>query len=517
VIYLWAKAEAGLIEERNPMNTAIGGKTFGNYCILEELGKGGMGIVYKAMDKGLEQVRALKVIYPELAHNAAFIKRFRKEAINLAKLTHPNIITIHAFDDKYPNIGPFIVMEYVEGENLKNIIERYGTISPQKALQIFKEVLVAMDYAHRKGIIHRDIKPSNIMLTKAGKVKIADFGLAKDLRDPGKSVTEGTAGTLYYMPPEQVKSLAEVDHRSDIYSVGMTFYEVLAGRTPFERDETNYTIQKRIVEEQFQPPDRFKPEIPKEMVRIIMKAIEKDPQKRFQTANEMLQALKTLEARPKNDNDKKSKNQKDSKPSPPRLKVLAFSSAVALLLGFFVFIIFSKGIPSIPQDPPEPPIPINEQPIGRGTLVLRVVPHGSVQVGGETFELNAEKEAALSTASGKHLIIFQHPVYGTHEASVTVKPDVKNAYTCYFEKYFYIRGLDEAGQEMQADIIVDNSMTYAQTPYSRYPLGPGNHQVTIHKRGYETYDGPKSIAMQPTVSNQFLAEQELTFHLRRIR
>ena len=268
------------------METLVG-KIVDNYKILEVIGRGGMGVVYKALDESLDKLMALKMIDPMLARDENFLKRFKTEARALAILENTNIVTVHALRDT--NLGVFMVMEYVEAKTLSEWIQEKGPFSWEDTITISKQLLNALGHAHGVGVIHRDIKPSNILVNADLKVKVTDFGLAKVIRQhgPSSTVTQMRAGTLYYMSPEQVKGLKNVDFRSDIYSLGMTLYEMVVGKTPFEKTDSDFSIQKRIVEGEIPPPTKFNSTIPKPLAKIITKAIDKNPLKRYQSAEEM--------------------------------------------------------------------------------------------------------------------------------------------------------------------------------------------------------------------------------------
>jgi predicted Ser/Thr protein kinase len=269
------------------------GREVDGYRILEVLGRGGMGVVYKAEDLALSRIVALKMITPTLARNESFLRRFRSEAQALARIDSPHIVSVHAL--RQTDHGTFIVMEYVDGRTLAEMLED-GSLSPQRAIPLIRQMLVALEHAHSVGVMHRDIKPSNIMVTPSGTVKVADFGLAKVRTDDAAStVTEATAGTVRYMSPEQVRGLRHVDNRSDIYSLGMTFYELLTGRLPFEPDTNTFAIMRKIVEEPLPAPDTYNRTLPQPLVQIVMKALEKAPNRRYQTAEEMLEALEAVE------------------------------------------------------------------------------------------------------------------------------------------------------------------------------------------------------------------------------
>jgi serine/threonine protein kinase len=270
------------------------GKVIDNYRILENLGIGGMGVVYKAIHIKLEKLFALKMIAPGQMMNENFIRRFQTEAKALARFEDLNIVRI--YDLRCHNDQWFIVMEYVEGVNLLEKIKKDGAFHWQDALLILKQILTAIGHAHNAGIIHRDIKPNNIMLTPDGMVKITDFGLAKDQSVLSNTMTVASGGTLYYMSPEHVKGFAFTDKRSDIYSIGMTFYEMITGSVPFKDMNSDFDIREAIVRKEFEKPTSLNPEIPVELEAIVMKSIAKNPKNRYQTTNEMLRQVLDFEA-----------------------------------------------------------------------------------------------------------------------------------------------------------------------------------------------------------------------------
>jgi serine/threonine protein kinase len=315
------------------------GKIINKYRIDAKLGEGGMGIIYKAWDTILERPVALKMLLPALAQDEKFLQRFRTEAKALAQLENPHIVTV--FELLEVEGDWFIAMQFIEGMTLADKIKQTGPIPCTQALPIFTQLLDAMGHAHQVGIIHRDLKPGNAMITPAGVVKVMDFGLAKVQHGSILTLSTITAGTLHYMPPEQIHNLANVDQRSDIYSTGMTFYEMLAGRLPFEKHESIYTLPKIIVEGKFPPPDYYHSAVPKELAKIVMKAIAKNPAKRYQKAEEMLEALANFEA---------ARAPAVSPPQPkPRsgtkLLYAIFSSAIVLALAVLFLLLF----PDLPQ------------------------------------------------------------------------------------------------------------------------------------------------------------------------
>jgi serine/threonine-protein kinase len=263
------------------------GTQVGNYKIIEEIGRGGMGVVYKGMDVSLERYVAIKVLSEDLASDKELMERFHTEAKAQARLSHANIATLHAFEQ----VGRtcLIVMEYLEGESFEQMIERRGPIPWEEAVPLFKQALLGIGYAHRAGIVHRDIKPSNIMVARGGIVKVMDFGIAKVMGNQRMTRTGTRLGTLAYMSPEQIQNLP-VDVRSDIYSLGVTLYQLLSGHVPFEA-ESEFKVMSDHVTTPPPSPVRFYPYIPDGIVGADLKALAKKPEERFQSCEEFGSAL----------------------------------------------------------------------------------------------------------------------------------------------------------------------------------------------------------------------------------
>jgi hypothetical protein len=251
-----------------------------------------MGAVYKAVDLMLERDVAIKVLKPELADQPDVVERFRAEAVTLAKLNHPKIATLYSF---FRDSGLYLmVMEFVPGQTLADLIAARGALDCGRAVQLFSQALEGIDYAHSLGVIHRDIKPANVMMTPAGVVKVMDFGIARVLGSARMTRAGHLIGTIEYMPPEQVRG-QHTDARSDIYSSGIVLYEMLTGRVPFMND-SEYNLMRAQIEEPPPPPREFSADIPVAVERAILRALAKKPEDRFSTAGEFRTAL--LEAAP---------------------------------------------------------------------------------------------------------------------------------------------------------------------------------------------------------------------------
>jgi tetratricopeptide (TPR) repeat protein/predicted Ser/Thr protein kinase len=257
------------------------------YEIVRLLGQGGMGAVYEAHDKELERQVAIKVIRADMASNPEILRRFKQELILARQITHKNVIRI--FDLGQADGIKFITMEYIEGENLQAVLRRKKKLDPAEAANILAQVCRALEAAHNEGVIHRDLKPQNIMLDKTGRAYVMDFGIARSMLSAGMTQTGALIGTPDYMSPEQAKGQT-LDARSDLFSIGIIFYEMLSGQVPFDADTTMAKLWKRT-NEPARPLDELDKSIPKPLSDIVRKCLEIDPQKRFVSAGELLHQI----------------------------------------------------------------------------------------------------------------------------------------------------------------------------------------------------------------------------------
>ncbi|WP_329149136.1 Stk1 family PASTA domain-containing Ser/Thr kinase [Streptomyces sp. NBC_01456] len=261
----------------------------GRYELGSVLGRGGMAEVYLAHDTRLGRTVAVKTLRVDLARDPSFQARFRREAQSAASLNHPSIVAVYDTGEDYVDgvSIPYIVMEYVDGSTLRELLHSGRKLLPERSLEMTTGVLQALEYSHRAGIVHRDIKPANVMLTRTGQVKVMDFGIARAMGDAGMTMTQTAAviGTAQYLSPEQAKG-EQVDARSDLYSTGCLLYELLTVRPPFVGDSP-VAVAYQHVREEPQKPSNFDPEITPEMDAIVLKALVKDPDYRYQSADEM--------------------------------------------------------------------------------------------------------------------------------------------------------------------------------------------------------------------------------------
>jgi len=268
------------------------GSTFADrYQVIEELGLGGMGRVYKVLDKTVDEKVALKLLNPDIAAQEQTIERFRNELKMARKISHRHVCRM--YDLSEAEGMPFITMEYIAGEDLKSLIKRAGQISVGKAINLTQQVLEGLDEAHRMGVVHRDLKPQNIMIDMDGNAKITDFGIARSTKTKGLTGTGIIIGTPEYMSPEQVEG-KPVDQRSDLYSLGIILYELVTGKLPFEGDTPLSVAVKHKIEEP-RAPQEINALIPKDLNRVILKCMAKDRKQRYQNTQELLSDLKKIE------------------------------------------------------------------------------------------------------------------------------------------------------------------------------------------------------------------------------
>jgi serine/threonine protein kinase len=274
-----------------------------NYKIASLLGEGGMGSVYLAEHLKLGRKVAIKSLLPQLVNNESIRSRFTNEAKLMSDLQHQNIVSLYDFHED--ENGLYLIMEFVEGTPLDEYIQKVtGPIQEKQAESLMFHALNGFFYAHQKGLVHRDIKPSNLVVTPDNNIKILDFGIAKLVGDAGHKLTKtGThIGTVYNMSPEQVKGL-ELDHRSDIYSLGVTLFQIVTGACPYEGMTTEFDVFMKIVNEDLPDPKSIYPGVSDKMCTIIQRATAKDPKNRFQSCEEFLSALKNLSTQVSEDHE----------------------------------------------------------------------------------------------------------------------------------------------------------------------------------------------------------------------
>jgi eukaryotic-like serine/threonine-protein kinase len=469
------------------------GKTIDNYRILEVIGRGGMGVVFKALDDNLDKIVAIKMIDPFLAKDENFVRRFKTEAKALAKLENPYIVSVHAL--RNTEAGLFLVMELVVSRPLSHYLRDNGPFNVKDTVSILKQLLNAIGHAHQVGVIHRDIKPSNILLCENGKVKVMDFGLAKvtQQKDGASTVTQARAGTLYYMSPEQIKGLKNVDIRSDLYSLGMTVYEMLTGRVPFDKTDSDFTIQRQIVDGDIPPPIKFNSNIPKKINKIIQKAINKEPEKRYQTAGEMLDDLLKFEneilpeTKQKKPEPKKKRETTSTKRAITKkyMKLISVFASFAILIaaGFLYFMLSSNGseqvvsLLSIVTNPDNAEIILDDVQIGKSPV--------------ENYKINNEKalnlkikkegyltlDTSFTLQKGSNENLKINLVEIVEEVSVLETEPKEVATTT---NYGSLKITTKPGD---ASVFL-NGKTSGSTPFENKMLEAGTYRLLIRKKGF---------------------------------
>jgi len=507
------------------MSSTFIGKVVDNYRIIENLGIGGMGVVFKAIHIKLDKLFALKMIAPGLAMNENFIKRFQTEAKALAKFEDPNIVRI--YDLRSESDQWFIVMEYVDGFNLLDIIRKDGAFPLQNALAMLKQILTAMGHAHKAGIIHRDLKPNNVMITTDGKVKITDFGLAKDQTSMTTTLSITSGGTLYYMSPEHVRGFQFTDKRSDIYSIGMTFYEMITGTVPFKNMDSDFDIRESIIRKETKKPTTFNPKIPPDLETIVMKSIAKEPDDRYQSTEEMLKAVLKFEAQDPNidsefalveipDSDKQILNKKESaklldKVNLPFLKnlfplnrkslfkigVLGSLIAITFLL-FYVF--YSDSSLSEKEDDifaEASQFSISSHPsgayiiIGNDSIGQTPIDQFSLQPGKYSLKIIKDNYNSIDTnivlKEGNNLALLFSLEPKARNKTV-IKSDIKYASKTKILKNTALPARVTVNSDPTDAEIWINGQLKGKTPLNITDMSPGNHSIHFKKDGFEEYN-----------------------------
>lgn len=490
------------------MTLEIGSEIDG-FRLLDVLGRGGMGVVYRAEDVALSRDVALKLIDPQLAGDDAFLRRFRTEARALARIDSPYIVRIHALRQAGSLL--FIVMEYVDGGTLA---EGPRPLDLAAARRPALETMRALEHAHGVGVVHRDIKPNNLMVTRAGGIKVADFGLATvRQRNAAATVTQAVAGTLWYMSPEQVRGLATLDHRTDLYSLGMTIYEMLAGRLPFDRDRSEFAVMRTIVEETLPPLSHFRRDVPPALDAALTKALAKDPEARFASAAEMRLAFEAAfdaatgapRATPKGPAGPGDGRGPDPAPAPPpgpggRLRRHGLSLAAAAVLVVALGAAWWWGVRGTSADGSEEttaavpalaaPLTVRTTPPGAAVFVdgraVGAAPVTDVPVAGSSATVRVELDgyAPLDT-----VIAAQDGAWAplalrlTPEASPSEPPPPEAPAR---------GGLTVASEPSGAAVFVDGRRR-GTTPLTLSDVAPGERALRLELDGYAPWTGSARV------------------------
>ena len=261
------------------------------YEIIEKVGDGGMALVYRAKDTLLNRIVAVKVLREQFASDDEFIERFRREAQSAASLSHPNVVNI--YDVGHTGSTHFIVMEYVDGENLSDLIKTKGELSEHFIVSVGMQIATGLAHAHHHGIIHRDIKPHNILITNEGRVKVTDFGIAQAMSSANLTQTGVVLGSVHYFSPEQARGV-NIQAASDLYSLGIVMYEMIVGKQPF-RGDTPISIALKQIQEMPIPPRQYRPDLHRGLEQLVLQLLAKEPEQRPKSADEVVRILKGID------------------------------------------------------------------------------------------------------------------------------------------------------------------------------------------------------------------------------
>ncbi len=397
--------------------------TYGRYRIQSEIGRGSMGVVYKARDPEIDRTIALKVLRHDRIGDEDMVRRFFREAKAAGRLSHPSIVVVYDVGQDHGTV--FIAMELVQGQGLEKVMKA-GPVEPKKALEFCRQVALALDYAHKQGIVHRDVKPSNIIVTPSGGVKITDFGIARiqDASTSEQTQIGSILGTPAYMSPEQVRG-ERVDGRSDLFSLGTILYEMLAGQKPFKGANMVEIFQAISGSE---PPVLAAPDhvIPEELKMVVRKALEKNPEDRFQSGSELAGALeKCMRSLSRSGSVEETIASSGQAVSPEPLErkkgmsafVLIAGAVIAVLVFFVVFWQWSHK----PAEETGPGMSVQEQKnVSMGNLsVLSNPPGAKVMVDGQ---LKGVTPLSISIESGQHEVALNKAGYYSWEAEIQVEP-----------------------------------------------------------------------------------------------
>ncbi|UCE18119.1 MAG: serine/threonine protein kinase [Gemmatimonadota bacterium] len=444
------------------------GQTVGNYQIIEEIGRGGMGVVYKALQTSLNRIVAMKVLPKQYTRDQEFLGRFRREARAAAGLNHANIIQIYEIGQQ-SGIHYFI-MEYIEGKNLKHLIEEKGALPIQQVLDIAWDTCKALDFAHKHGVIHRDIKPHNIMISKLKVTKVFDFGIARAADSGGLTTTGTSIGTPQYMSPEQARGEKETDGRADLYSLGIVLYEMLVGKVPFEGSTAVGTMYRHVNEIPMAPSQK-NPSIPEELDRIVLKALQKEKEKRYQTGEEMIEDLRLAKEKLSGDRGTPSKKKPHRRKRARRIVVL-MAIMLVLVLGAAAIYYFELMTPF--------------------ALVLKTEPPGaSVTEAGVFLGTTPLKMTKEQIVLGEHTFHISMSDYAEEVHRFSLKESDKIDLILPLSKSF--GGLSVESDPSGAQVVLDD-VSRGTTPVQIEQLKIGAHTLTLHLPGYTPWEGRVNIS-----------------------
>lgn len=495
------------------------GKDIKHFRILEKRGEGSLGAVYRARDTKQDAVRAIKLIRPALAADAAFLARLTHAAHALARFDHPHLVPTYWFFEKPPQ--PFLVMEYVEGPSLAELIARRAPLPPRQVVPLFEQVLDGLAYAHEKGAVHRNLHPGEVLLTHDGHVRLADFGLVRGPEGTAPAAAGPPRAALHYLSPEHIRSRAPVDARSDLYAVGAMLYHALTGHTPFAPQDEPFRVLRAIVEDDIPAPTCHVPSLPPPLAALVMKALAREPSRRFETAEAMRAALATLD--PVADPVAPPEAAAEARRGRGVFAggIVATVAVAALLAWWALRGITPVATPAVAEAPPdtlvltpglfEQALPANGAPADQAELAFVARPYGTLYLDGEAVGTDSLTQ---TLGPGTYRAGCEHPRYGRQEAPVVLGPGQRKSVTCFFEAAVAVAARDVAGAPLRAALYVDEQATARQTPRT-YHLPPGLYTVEVFLEDYLAE--PRLVAVRPTVETPLATPPAapLTFILRK--
>lgn len=529
----------------------------GKYRLLEKRGEGGFGVLYKAEDTFIERVVALKLLHTQYVTNERLSSWFRREARAMARLNHTNIVTIHNFeieDDRH-----FIIMEYVDGKNLDELLSERKSLSPDETIEIARQMVDAFGYAHDTGIIHRDIKPSNIMIDSSGRVKITDFGIAKILGDSKLTKTGTGAGSIHYMSPEQIEG-RQIDARTDVYSLGITLYQMLTGAVPFT-DESEFVVMRAHLDQEPTRPSEIIASIPAELENIVLKMLQKQPEDRYESMHTIARELSkigsdkqgsdlaaAMDSAPTSHQDQvtmpttpppptvpggdepESEIPKKKKKNPLPYVIAGVIVVAALIVGYFAFMPGPEETPSEPialedsvdtatEDASdttstlvaenddtaaaEPVVTEPPKPTYPGSLTIEVAPYDFsnkpiMYFRGERHTINDSPFTLKSVKPGTHKLKVIYKDESFVEFVEIGEGNSTRSYKFNGPKGRVSVGAQFVGESKQpwANIIVDGKETGLGTP-AIVELTAGPHEISVSRDGYRLIDNPEIVRVKP--------------------
>ena len=490
---------------------AIGSIFAGRYQVIEELGRGGMGRVYKVLDREINERIALKLLKPEISADENIIERFRNELKLARKISHENVCRMYDLNN-HEGVY-FITMEYVSGEDLKGTIARLGQLSEGKILFIASQICKGLGAAHRLGVVHRDLKPHNIMIDRHGDVRIMDFGIARSISSSGITESGVMIGTPEYMSPEQAMG-EDVDQRADIYSLGIILFELTTGTVPFKGD-TAVSIALKQKTEPPPSPRKLCPQISEELSRLILKCIEKNREKRYRNVDEVLEELANLKkGLPTTDKivpESRTAETLSQKARRPFLKIAfpILASLLVLASGFVIYkLMRGKGETSRAQTTPPQDIQLKPvEPLQTGSLQITSIPDGAeVFIDDDEMPKGKTPIEGLSLATGLYTIKLRHPDYPEYKDEVTITADKTES-----KEYVLSTYVLSVTSEPDGARVWINDKFYRTTPLLNIPLTEKDKSCRIKVDKGQGLSDERTVTLEPGAprSEHFVLEKRM--------